>query len=407
MRNLFEIDDSKADLSYINTRVPRHRGAQLARNNCDELWREFEPYASDHFLAEFPYRFHQRWFEMYLTVALLRAGLEVECLERGAPDVRIRHRDGRVLWIEATAPTGGEESNPDHVAYPKAAPGETSVAGYVPRDRVTMRVSGALHEKAEKLRVYRERGVIAPDDQALVAINVSLIPHGFYDAETYGLAATYGVGAQYVVIDRQARQPVDSGYHHTPKLLRGSGSPVDAAPFLHDGFPHVAGALISSTNAANCPMPLGLDFMLFPNPYAVPAYVERQLSIGREWLLARTEQKGYQIVEVVEHSKPAPTVTLYHATTIEAARKIVASGFIDCGHERHQGRVYTGVWLSDMPLRELHPVVLWVRLPEQLLPQYELSSDLHGYRRWLVPAELLNLQGTVGELGGGAGATSG
>jgi hypothetical protein len=43
---------------------------------------------------------------MYLTVALLRAGLDISCLEEGAPDVRVQHRDGQVLWIEATAPTG-------------------------------------------------------------------------------------------------------------------------------------------------------------------------------------------------------------------------------------------------------------------------------------------------------------
>ncbi len=397
MRPLFEVDDPRADPAYLNTRLPRHRGAQRARNCCDELWREFEPYAGAHFLAEFPYRFHQRWFEMYLAVALLRTGLDIRCPEGGAPDVRVQYRDGRVLWLEATAPTGGDESNPDHVAPFRRQPGETSAGGYVPTDRVTMRVSGALHEKANKLRLYRERGIIAPEDEAIIAINVNLIPHGFFDAERYGLGATYGVGPQYVVIDRETGEPVRSGYQHRPELLRSSGSSVDVAPFLHPEFAHVAGALISGADAANCPMPLGLDFMLLPNPNALPRYSERQLPIGREWRFER-DGEGYRLAEIVEHSKPMPTVSLYHATTLEAARNIVATGFVDSSQELHQGRLYRGVWLSDARLIELAPVILLVVVPEPLVREYELLGESHGYRRWLVPAELLNSHASIAEL---------
>lgn len=395
-RDLFKVDDPHADLSYVNVRAPRHRGAERARYNCDELWREFEPYASSHFLDEFPYRFHQRWFEMYLTVALVRAGLNVECPATAAPDVQIRYAHGRVLWVEAIAPTGGDESNPDRVEHFRLSPGESSVAGYVPRDQVTMRVSSALSTKADKLRTYRDRGVIGPNDQAVIAVNVRDIPHGVLDAQTYGLAATYGVGPQYVVIDRDTAEAVDSGYQHHPQLLRTNGALVDAAPFLHDGFAHVAGALISSADAANCPAPMGLDFMVLPNPYAAPAYTERQLPVGREW---RLELHGdvFQIADIIEHSTPLTRVGLFHTTTLNAARRIVATGFVDCSQERHQGRMYSGVWLSDVPPKELHPVVLLVLLPEQLLSQYELPSEEYGYRRWLVPADVLNREATIRE----------
>jgi hypothetical protein len=395
-RDLFRNDDPHADLSYLNVRASRHRGAERARHNCDELWRDFEPYASSHFLDEFPYRFHQRWFEMYLTVALLRAGLKLECPAGAAPDVRIRYPDGRVLWLEAIAPTGGDESNPDRVEHFRPAPGEKFAAGYVPRDRVTMRVSSALHTKADKLRTYRDRAIIGPNDQAVIAINVRDIPHGVFDAETYGLGATYGVGSQYIVIDRGTGEPVDSGYQHRPQLLRTKGASVDVAPFLHEGLAHVAGALISSADAANCPAPLGLDFMLLPNPYAAPPYTERQLPVGREWRLER-DGDLFRIAEVIEHSKRVATVGLFHATTLDAARKIIATGFVDCSQERHQGRMYSGVWLSDVPLKELYPVILLVLLPEHLLSQYELPSAEHGYRRWLVPADVLNREAVVTE----------
>jgi hypothetical protein len=295
VRDLYALDDPRADPAYINTRAPRHEGAARARANCDDLWRDFEPYASGHFLAEFPFRFHQRWFEMYLAVALLRAGLNIACPPKGAPDVRVQYADRRVLWLEATAPTGGDESTADRVVHPPVG-----VGFYVPTEQVTLRVSGALHAKAEKLREYRKAGVIAPEHQALVAINVHRIPHGTYDAERYGLGAIYGVGPMVLTYDRKSLTPIGSHTDYKPELRRSSGSSVDAAPFFHAGFEHVTGALISSTDAANCPQTLGFDFMLLPNPNATPAYTERQVPLGREWRLQRDEGKRYGAT-VIEH----------------------------------------------------------------------------------------------------------
>lgn len=298
--DLFAVDDGGADPSYINVRAAAREGSARARAHIEELWRDFAPYASKQFIAEFPYHFHQRWHEMYIAVPLLRAGLDIQCPKQGAPDVRVQHRDGRVMWIEAIAPTGGDESNPDRVVYPKRKPGEPAVAYRVPVDQVTMRVSGALRDKAAKIKVYRDKGVIAPDHQALVAINVHDIPHGVYDAERYAFGATYGVGPQYVVLDRDSGKAVESGFQHRPQIQRVSGAPVDLAPFLHAAFAHVTGALVSAADAANYPSPLGLDFMLLPNPNAAPAYTAGQLPIGREWRLAPAGE-GYNVVEVIEH----------------------------------------------------------------------------------------------------------
>jgi hypothetical protein len=304
VRDLFKTDDPRADLSYVNARAPKHEDAERARRCCDDLWNDFEALASDHFLAEFPYRFHQRWFEMYLAVALLRAGLDIEYPPKASPDVRVKLAEGRSLWIEAVAPTGGAECNPDRVVEPPRTKGEP-VGYYVPTEQVTLRVSGALLDKAKQLRTYRENGVIGPNDQAIVAINVSLIPHAFYDAETYGVAAAYGVGPRYVVIDRDTGKAVDSGYRYRSELLRSSGSSVDVAPFLHSGFEHVTGALISPANAAARLVPLGHDFMLLPNPRAAPPHVVGQIPLGREWRL-REVDGGYRVEEIIEHSRAEP-----------------------------------------------------------------------------------------------------
>jgi hypothetical protein len=189
--------------------------------------------------------------------------------------------------------------SPIRVVQPSPAPGESSVAYYVPTDQVTMRVSGALRDKAARLKEYRERGVIASEHQALVAINVHAIPHGVYDAQRYGLGATYGQGPQVITIDRATLEVTGSHVQYTPELRRSSGNTVNAAPFLHPGLEHVTGALVSGTNAANCPAPLGVDFMILPNQNASPGYTEGQLPLGREWRLQRAEG-GYNS-EIIEH----------------------------------------------------------------------------------------------------------
>jgi hypothetical protein len=302
-RSLFEVDDPGACTAYIAARRPPGPGAARSRANCESLWRDFEPYASAHFLAQFPYHFHQRWFEMYLAVALLRAGLDISCPEKGAPDVRVQHRDGRVLWLEATAPTGGDKSNKDRVEHP-ARPDAGAAAFYAPTKRVILRVSGALHTKAGGLRTYRAKGVIRPEDQAVVAINVRDIPFGLDTFESCALGAVYGVGSQFVTIDGDSGKAVDSGYQHRPELQRSSGNPVDAAPFLHPGFEHVTGALFSAANAANCPERLGVDFMLFPNLKGAPAYTARQLPVGREWRWElESDGSRYALAEVIDHSR--------------------------------------------------------------------------------------------------------
>jgi hypothetical protein len=171
----------------------------------------------------------------------------------------------------------------------------------VPTDRVILRVSGALHAKATAIRTYRDKGIIDPNHQALVAINVRGVPFGLDTWDGCAFGATYGVGSQFVTIDRDTLAVVDSGYKHRPMLVRASGNSVDAAPFLHPGFEHVSGTLFSAANAANTPSQLGVEFRLLPNPNAAPAYSEGQLPIGREGVLHR-EGDAYRI-DMLEHAK--------------------------------------------------------------------------------------------------------
>lgn len=80
---------------------------------------------------------------------------------------------------------------------------------------------------------------------------------------------------------------------------------------------------------------------------------------------------------------------LIHSTTHIAAVEILRNGFVDSWHRNDGG---LGVYLCDEPLPELHgsdTTLLSVDVPDVELVQFELPSEI-GYRRWLIPAAVLN-----------------
>ena len=81
----------------------------MAKAHCEDLWSDFWEYADEHFVDEFRVNFHQRWFEMYLTVSFIRAGLAVESQNSG-PDISLALGERRV-WIEAVCATEGQMGN--------------------------------------------------------------------------------------------------------------------------------------------------------------------------------------------------------------------------------------------------------------------------------------------------------
>lgn len=97
---------SRHSLAYEGMYRPsgdHFRVLSKARAHCEDLWIDFQEFADPNFRAEFAYRTHERWFEMYLTVSLIRAGHKVICRKPG-PDILLKE-DGRRIWIEATCAT--------------------------------------------------------------------------------------------------------------------------------------------------------------------------------------------------------------------------------------------------------------------------------------------------------------
>ena len=93
---------------------------------------------------------------------------------------------------------------------------------------------------------------------------------------------------------------------------------------------------------------------------------------------------------------------LFHRTTTEAARKILASGFRDSIGAYLTDAHHTGVWLSDKALDINDGVsgdvvlqIAFSALTEQHLADFEWIEEERSYREWLVPAALINGNATV------------
>ena len=90
---------------------------------------------------------------------------------------------------------------------------------------------------------------------------------------------------------------------------------------------------------------------------------------------------------------------LYHRTTAASAEEILRDGFRDGTGTYPTMREHTGVWLSNRPLNIAEgaegDTLLQVELAEDAIADYEWIEEGKPYREWLIPARLINAQGTV------------
>ena len=191
-----------------------------ATEHCENLWRDFAPYADPHFLDEFPLHFHQRWFEMYLTVSLLREGFHVKCPKPG-PDIRL-DLNGRHVWIEAVCATSGEKGRP--ASIPDLPLGH---AADVPMDSYVLRVSSSLRDKAKKFEQYIQDGDVSQRDLVVIAININAVDGLWIYMDDVMKKALYGIGDPVLRIDPGTRRVVDTHHQEIESIPKKSSDPFD------------------------------------------------------------------------------------------------------------------------------------------------------------------------------------
>jgi hypothetical protein len=262
---------------------PRGR---VVREHCERLWAIYQPFAEPQFLAEFPVRFHQRWFEMYLTATLIELGADVQHTTPPGPDVLV-YVGGRRVWIEAVCATGGEPGLPDSVVQ--------EPCGHVPWDKIALRIRNSIEEKRNKYVKYLEQGIVSPGEPLLIALNIEQVPYASFDSPSYVFRALYGVGNQVIHLELPKGGPPKAVGTSNEQLLTinklSSGAPVGTQPFIDASMSTIAGVIVSGHNSGSATH-RPPDFTLYPNLTAATPWVAGALPV-KEWQF-RLSDDGWQ-----------------------------------------------------------------------------------------------------------------
>jgi hypothetical protein len=256
----FFINGRCEDVGYQNVRD--NLRCKEYKHFVEQLWNRFYHLSDPHFREDARNHFLQRFWEMYLGVTLLEKDFNLQRHGSEGPEFYASVGDRRV-WFEAIAP--GPGGGPDQV--PQPIDGE---ANDVPIERILLRFTNALAEKRRRYSAALGKGIIAPEDHYVLAINSKgIIPYDFRgNFIPYYVQAFLPFGPLAVRIDPKTSEVKDSFHQYRPAVSKLSGSSVSTRTFLDEEASFCSAVLHSSVDCANYPNQLGGDFSILHNPNA-------------------------------------------------------------------------------------------------------------------------------------------
>ena len=255
----FFIPGTTADLAYSNIRdLP---SAAHNKSFVELLWSEYWSIADAGFLARAQHEFHQRFWEMYVGVSLLKAGHRLVKHGDEGPEFFFEV-GGRRVWVEAVAPTAG--TGVDRV--PELVPQQS---GTVPVEQILLRFAGALKDKRARYAHAIEKGIVKPEDAYVLAINSRGIPHALFgNTLPYFVQAFLPFGPLAVSIDPTTHGVNEAHYQYRAAIRKRNLEPVSTEPFLEPEYSFCSAVIHSGVDCANYPGRMGGDFLVLHNPNA-------------------------------------------------------------------------------------------------------------------------------------------
>jgi hypothetical protein len=250
------------DRGYRNVRDNPYRPEW--RTFVDELWSRYLDLGLEdpHFREDARNHFLERFWEMYLAVTLCERGFKLKRVRDEGPEFYFEYNT-RKVWVEAVAPGPGEGKD----RVPEISYGEVYK---VPTEKILLRFTNALAEKRNKYCKARKKGIIAPDDLYLLAINSRGIPHApFGNTMPFFVQAFLPFGNLTALIDTKTKEVVETFYQKRENVIKANEAPVSTTAFLNPEFSFVSAVVHSGVDCANHPANLGEDFIILHNPTAV------------------------------------------------------------------------------------------------------------------------------------------
>ncbi len=262
--NFFTSGKSHDD-DYESLNFPSNEDSQLCRDFVESLWQDYSTLADKNFLSDSRNHFHQRFWEMYLSVTFLRRGYNVIKSKDESPDVCIQ-LDGKKLWIEAVAPGAG--TGEDKIPTP-----EFGKANWVPTDRITLRYLHVIDSKFQNYQKYVAKKIVSPDDFFVIAINCNKVPHAYFGSTVpFHIQALLPIGPPNVIFDVASDSIIETGYSFKDSVVKNSGSKVGKNVFIDEKYSGISAVMNAIHEVAGYTLNksnLGVDFDFFHNPLAL------------------------------------------------------------------------------------------------------------------------------------------
>lgn len=229
------------------------------RQQLEQMWIEFQPYAPKGFQKKLQYEFHQRWWEMYVTLGLCHLGLPVSTSSKDdRPDVLLDFGDPKKVWVEAVAPKSGMKS--DAVPNPIV-----NGVGDLPMRECLLRLTQAVTSKQKTLDSYIQRGIVSEADAFIIAVSSCALNQfgGLLDwPQPVMLRVLAGAGNLAIPMNK-----ISENYSKRQgTIYRDSGNPVNLSLFYSNEFDSVAGILYSRHDPLNAPIKPEESFEFYLNP---------------------------------------------------------------------------------------------------------------------------------------------
>lgn len=246
------------------------------RDFVEGLWAECQHLADRHFRQDAKAHFQERFWEMYLAVALLQRGYEVQPAGDNSPDLRVMDGDNPI-YVEATAPGPGD--GPD--AVPESPLG---VASRVPEDQIILRLRAAIEAKLKQHERWLSQGVIDGSSPYIVAVNGRRVRQALVEGTLpFIVKAVFPFGDYSVVLDLNADEITDGFHAHRDTIRKTSGSAVKTDLFESDAYNPISAVLYANCDCANHADNFGDEFTLVHNPRARNPLRHGFFPFGREY----------------------------------------------------------------------------------------------------------------------------
>jgi len=286
--NLFDPSLEASDEMFKALRDLDH--LRFPRHLVSEMWQDYSPYAEAAFAGEMRAKFHQRFWEMYLAVALMKCGKVLrpdECRRQNAPDLCIEEGYLGRIWIEAIAPTQGD--GPDAVPLSPLNKGY-----YIAEEKIILRLTSAIAIKRDKLEKHTVAGRVRENEPCIIAVNGWLIPESdSHHYVPYIVKSVLPIGQRFAKLSGEPLTLVEAGYKYRRLVKKAKGEPIPTDSFFNPMYSSLSGVLFSRASAFYPQPSFGSDFIFVHNPEAMMSLPKGWLKCGTEfWVNAKGELKS-------------------------------------------------------------------------------------------------------------------